>query len=274
MTYTNEEFQKAKQKVLNKLITASTKPVTNPEGFLIVGQPGAGKTTMARVFTDKLQNNVIFISGDEYRRFHPHYRELVNKYGDDAVLHTQKFAGEMTEALINELSSRKYNLIIEGTLRTVEVPAKTKFLLERRGYDVTMAAILVRPEISYLSTIKRYQRMKEFGSVPRQTPKEHHDKVVASIVKNIYFLHRTKEFPHIQIYNRQGERLCDTKETPDLNPGDIFKKEFERPISQKEIEAIVEGYAAYIPQNEILAVLDEYKGTSQQHPSENRGRKR
>lgn len=71
--------------------------------------------------------------------------------------------------------------------------------------------------------------MKEFGSVPRQTPKEHHDRVVASIVKNIDFLHRTKEFLHIQVYNRQGDRLCDTMEVPDLNPRDLFKEEFERP---------------------------------------------
>lgn len=137
-----------------------------------------------------------------------------------------------------------------------------------------MAAILVRPEISYLSTIKRYQRMKEFGSVPRQTPKEHHDKVVASIVKNISFLHRSKEFPHIQVYNRKGERLCDTKETPDINPGDIFRQEFERPLSSDERAAIVKDYSAYVSEDKILKVLDEYKVKAEklQRPSEGRQR--
>ncbi|MBR3074249.1 MAG: zeta toxin family protein, partial [Bacteroidales bacterium] len=148
MTYSREEFEKAKGKILSKLLLPYISPAVEPQAFLIVGQPGAGKTTMARIFTSQLEKNVIFISGDEYRRFHPRFSDLIKQYGDEAVLHTQEFAGKMTEALIDELSSRKYNLIIEGTLRTVEVPAKTKFQLERRGYDVTMAAILVRPEVS------------------------------------------------------------------------------------------------------------------------------
>ena len=265
MEYSVEEFEQAKQKIISRLTPLPVKPVDAPQAYLIVGQPGAGKTTMARLFTSQLKKNVIFISGDEYRRFHPRYDTLVKEHGDDAVFYTQKFAGQMTEALIDELSSRKYNLIIEGTLRTVEVPAKTKFLLDRRGYDVTMAAILVRPEVSYLSTIMRYEKFKQLGSTPRKTPKDHHDLVVSSIVKNIDFLHRTKEFPHIQLYNRQGERLCDTKETPDINPGDLFRKEFERPLSQKERDKIVQEYAAYVSKEEIVSVLDEYKGSLQKH---------
>ena len=269
MTYSREEFEKAKGKILSKLLLPYISPAEEPQAFLIVGQPGAGKTTMARIFTSQLEKNVIFISGDEYRRFHPRFSDLIKQYGDEAVLHTQEFAGKMTEALIDELSSRKYNLIIEGTLRTVEVPAKTKFQLERRGYDVTMAAILVRPEVSYLSTIKRYQRMQKIGSVPRKTPKNHHDLVVSAIAKNIGLLHRTKEFPHIQVYNRQGDRLCDTMETPDINPGDIFKNEFERPLSQQERDRIVKDFAAYVPKDRILAVMDEYKGASTlSHPME------
>jgi len=274
MTCSREEFEKAKSKILSKLLLPYISPADEPQAFLIVGQPGAGKTTMAEIFTNQLEKNVIFISGDEYRRFHPRFSDLVKQYGDEAVLHTQEFAGKMTEALIDELSSRKYNLIIEGTLRTVEVPATTKFKLERRGYDVTMAAILVRPEVSYLSTIKRYQRMQEFGSVPRKTPKNHHDLVVSAIAKNLSILHRTKEFPHIQVYNRQRERLCDTMETPDINPGDIFKKEFERPLSQMERETIVKDFAAYVPKDKILAVMDEYKGVSTlSHPTD-RGREK
>ena len=271
MNYTQDEFEAAKEILIRSLTRKGVYPKEKPVCYMTVGQPGAGKTVMNDAFATKLNRDVISIIGDNYRQRHPHYDELIEKYGDEAVLHTQEFAGKMTEALIDELSHRKYNLIIEGTLRTVEVPAKTKFLLERQGYDVTMAAILVRPEISYLSTIKRYHRMKKYGSVPRQTPKKHHDLVVSAIVKNIDFLHRTKEFPHIQIYNRQGERLCDTKETPEQNPGEIFKKEFERPLSQAEREAIIKDYAAFVSKDKIMAVLDGYSGTSRHLVSADKG---
>ena len=62
-------------------------------------QPGAAKTTMADLFTGVHAGNIIFISGDAYRPFHPHMAELRVHFGDDAVLHTQEFAGRMTEAL-------------------------------------------------------------------------------------------------------------------------------------------------------------------------------
>ena len=64
---------------------------------------------------------------------------------------------------------------IEDTLRTTKVPIETKSKLQQRGYSATLAAILVRPEVSYLGTLKRYQMMKDLGTIPRQTPKEHHD---------------------------------------------------------------------------------------------------
>ncbi|GEM_PF-5904043 len=56
--------------------------------------------------------------------------------------------------------------------------------------------------------------------------------------------------PHVDIAN------CDTQDTPDMNPRE-FKKEFERPLSQAEREAIVKGYEAYVPKEKILTLLDE-----------------
>lgn len=43
----------------------------------------------------------------------------------------------MTEALIDSLSRIEYNLVIEGTLRTAEVPLKTAELLRQRSYGVS-----------------------------------------------------------------------------------------------------------------------------------------
>ena len=91
---------------------------------------------MAKIFVCEYQKNIAFISGDDYRKDHPYFIELQAQYGDDAVLHTQQFAGKMTEALIDDLSLSRYHLIIEGTLRTTDVPLRTHDLLAARGYDV------------------------------------------------------------------------------------------------------------------------------------------
>ena len=102
---------------------------------------------------------------------HPKYHELHRLYGDDYVRYTQAFSSRMTERLVEILSRRHFNLIIEGTLRSTEVPFKTKKLLELQGYTVDLSLILVRPEVSYLSTLKRYKIMEESGMEPRRTAK-------------------------------------------------------------------------------------------------------
>lgn len=258
-TYTPAEFNNKKQVILQNLISSIIKPLNNPQSYFIVGQPGAGKTTLANIFASYLGGNVIFISGDDYRKFHPRYKELHDKYGDDAVLYTQDFSGKMTKALINDLSTQKYNLIIEGTLRTFQVPVETKKLLTSKGYSSTLAAILVRPEISYLSTIKRYLMMKEFGTIPRQTPKEHHDLVVASIIKNLDIIYKNKFFTDIQIFTRESNRIYNMQTTPDINPADIFNKEFGRGLTSNEINLIINDYKEYVSKSDILQIIDEYK---------------
>ena len=42
MTYSMEEFEKAKGKILSKLLLPYISPAEEPHAFLIVGQPGAG----------------------------------------------------------------------------------------------------------------------------------------------------------------------------------------------------------------------------------------
>ena len=112
MNYTMDEFEEAKQQAIYSLLKKGATPKKNPCCYMTVGQPGAGKTTMARIFNEYWCGDVVSINGDEYRRLHPRYDELTAKYGDEAVLHTQEFAGKMTEALIEELSSRKYKRLL------------------------------------------------------------------------------------------------------------------------------------------------------------------
>lgn len=261
--YTLEEFAEAEQKILKYLAPPTLTVNGFPQCFFIVGQPGAGKTTLANIFTGYLGGDVVFISGDDYRKYHPHYMDLQEEYGDNAVLYTQKFAGAMTEELIKDLSDRKYNLIIEGTLRTYEVPVNTKRSLERKGYESTLAAILVRPEISYLSTIKRYNMMKEFGTIPRQTPKEHHDLVVSSIINNLDIIYKNKYFDNIQIYTRDSKRIYDLIEMPHINPAKLFNEEFSRSLSIDEQEVIIQDYKEFVPENNIIKIIEEYKKKSQ-----------
>ena len=138
--FSNSDFQQA----LKRNIRTLTRTVSEqPQALLLGGQSGAGKTTIHRIKQKEYRGNIIIIDGDSYRSQHPHYLELQEKYGKDSVDYTKRFAGKMVEALVEALSQLGYHLLIEGTLRTTDVPRQTAQLLQSRGYQVSLALIAV-----------------------------------------------------------------------------------------------------------------------------------
>lgn len=193
-----------------------------PHAFLLGGQSGAGKTTLQKKIPEKTFMDFAVINGDEYRKSHPNFAELNAKYGAEAVSHTAAWSGAMTEALIDELSQRKYNLIIEGTLRTSEVPLKTATLLKSRGYDVSLALMAVKPEISLVSCQIRYEMMRIVGTTPRVTDPAYHDRIVNDIVHNLTVLEQDDLFSDVYLYNRAGVCLF-PKEGSEQKPSEVLR---------------------------------------------------
>ena len=166
-------------------LTRGKKFSKQPIAILLGGQSGAGKTTIHRIKQKEFQGNIVIIDGDSFRSQHPHYSGLQQEYGKDSVEYTKDFAGKMVESLVTELSHLGYNLLIEGTLRTIDVPKKTAQLLKSRGYEVQLALIATKPKLSYLSTLIRYEELYAINpNQARATPKEHHDFIVNHLVDN------------------------------------------------------------------------------------------
>ena len=158
------------------------------------------------------KGNYIVIDGDTYRAQHPYFRELQEKYGVDSVDYTKMFAGKMVEAVIDKLSSLKYNLIIEGTLRSAAVPINTATLLKSKGYTVDFCLIATKPELSYLTTQLRYLEMMIVDPLQaRATPKDHHDGIVKSLVSNSNELEQSGLFESLQVYKRDLEQVYNSK---------------------------------------------------------------
>lgn len=178
-----------------------------PRAYLLGGQSGAGKTALHKIIRANHDGNIISINGDDYRKFHPRFSELQKTYGDEAVNYTAPWAGRMTEALVDALSTVGYNLIIEGTLRTAEVPTKTATLLRGRDYGVSLALMAVKPEISLVSCQIRYEEMRILGTTPRATDPAHHNKIIDQIVDNLAVLEESGLFDGVFLYNRAQELL-------------------------------------------------------------------
>ncbi|VFI17066.1 zeta toxin family protein [Streptococcus pneumoniae] len=220
--YTDSEFKHALARNLRSL-TRGKKSSKQPIAILLGGQSGAGKTTIHRSSQ------------------HPHYLELQQEYGKDSVEYTKDFAGKMVESLVTELSHLGYNLLIEGTLRTIDVPKETAQLLKNKGYEVQLALIATKPELSYLSTLIRYEELYIINpNQARATPKEHHDFIVNHLVDNTRQLEELAIFERIQIYQRDRSCVYDSKENT-TSAADVLQELLFGEWSQVEKEMLQVG---------------------------------
>ena len=207
--YTGEELEVVFQKIL-KMYKSSYLLSKNPKVFLLGGQPGAGKSGLENMINTK--DEYISISGDDYREYHPRFKEINVEHGREASKYTQQWAAEITEKLIKELREEKYNLIIEGTLRTAELPLKEARAFKKAGYEVELNVVVVKPEKSRLGTLERYETMLKQDKTPRMTPKEHHDLVVNNIGNNLEIIYNSKAFDNIKLFDRGNNLLYNYKE--------------------------------------------------------------
>ncbi len=226
--FTEKDLEDKKNIVWNDL-SKNAKSVEKPHGYVLGGQPGAGKSSLTEKIRAEFQGNVIVINGDDYRKEHPRYKEIEEdsaRKGINASTRTGVWAGKIVEAMLEKAADEKYNIIIEGTFRTVEAPSRTLAGLKDKGYQTTVAIKTCPAEISYASTIERAEYEKSLGGYGRLTPKSHHDLVVSSLSKNAEQVYLTGLADNFRVESRE-QVLYDSRE--DTGP---FKLE----IIQNELD--------------------------------------
>lgn len=220
---TEKEYKNSYKQIKGILLNEKNKE-NYPLATLIGGQPGSGKSELTKYI--KSQNeNTIAIDGDYIREFHPHLEEIVKEYGMEYPKVTQPFVNRAVEQLIDDLSRDKYNLIIEGTLRDINVPIKTARMLDERDYLVELYIVATNKELSWQSTIERGDNMEDSGKIPRYVDKAHHDRIAEALPETVMDLVNEESIYNIVIMRRDQSIIYDKNEIPDLDPKDILERE-------------------------------------------------
>lgn len=217
-TYTYDEFDE-KYNEIYKSITKQKQRTDKPVAYIMGGQSGAGKSCIA----DFIENNYLD-------------NNAVNINGDDYVDYTRKFSSEVTERLIDECSDKKYPLLIEGTLRSYEVPCKTCTLLKNKEYEVNLFVMATKPIISYIGTLMRYEKMLKIGTLARKTTKEQHDEIILKIINNLDRIYKSYKFDNIVLINRTRDIIYNMDSTPTINPSKILKQYHMSALTDIELE--------------------------------------
>ena len=104
-----------------------------------------------------------------------------------------------------------------------------------------MALIATKPELSYLSTLIRYEELYAIDpNQARATPKEHHDGIVEHLVDNLRELETDKLFDQIQIYQRDRTCVYDS-ETEKSSATDVLQECLFGKWGQVEEEMLKQG---------------------------------
>ncbi|MDR2066217.1 MAG: zeta toxin family protein [Endomicrobium sp.] len=199
-----EGFELAWQKLMER---ANAIPQNNKTAFVLGGQPGSGKSSSAeKIKQEFLGGNCIFISGDDFRKYHPKYKEINEQFHSQMHEYTSEFASKMTELSIRRAAERNYNIIIEGTFRTTKAPLYTLEQLKQNGYKTGVAIVACPKDLSWLSAIERYKKERETGGDGRVVSKEAHDYVVSVLGDNAQSVYNQKNvYDAFVVYKRDNK---------------------------------------------------------------------
>ena len=142
-------FEKIKKKYLREQT-----PSNNPQGVILGGQPGSGKSGLPKQIIQEFKEEFIFISTDDLRLEHPAYQSLQQnpETVQNAANDVSIYANYWTEKLIKYCIENKYNLIIDSTLGgKIQSNYNTINMFINNSYQVHLRVMSVPAIISKLS---------------------------------------------------------------------------------------------------------------------------
>ena len=212
-----DEYNKAYH-ILKKSLIKNKFPVEKPVAITLGGQPGAGKSNLYDIARNRFSNNIVELDCDAFRIYHPYYYQIKKIFGQDDAIKTNPFVFRAVDSLINELSDKKYNLIIESSLNSPNSALDNGRNLPPKGYKVELQIMATPKQVSWQGTIDRYNRELKNGGNPRAVSKEFHDKVVENICNSLDIVKKSGLMSNILIYDRNKNCLYNMQKDKNIDP--------------------------------------------------------
>lgn len=221
---TTEQFNASFEKAWAQ-ISRQTTQVTNPSVFVLGGLPGSGKSRLGALVSEKLDNNVVMINGDELRLYHPNAKALQAEYGASWVDKAQDYSGKMVETAIQQSIKEQKNAIVEGTFRTSKTPINTLSEYQKNGYQTHVAILAVDKDDAWDATLERLNKAEK--GEQRATPKSHFNKVVEAIGHSADEVLLSGKADNFSVYTldslRQGKAVFDSN-VDSKQPSEVINK--------------------------------------------------
>ncbi|MBN3815145.1 AAA family ATPase [Paraburkholderia sp. Se-20369] len=201
-------MQRAYGRVEREAIDGSREQA-EPRAILLGGQPGTGKTAIARQAMAELSEHggAVLIDADRMRENHPLYSQLLRQDPQHAADLTHAEAGRWAGRLTTAASEAHRNLVIDGTMRNPESLHNLARRLKARGYTLEVRGVAMPAEVSLTRAQLRTEREIATTGVGRVVNPQQHDQAYAGMVETVALLEREKAVDRIQIVDRHHREV-------------------------------------------------------------------
>ncbi len=146
------EYPEILQKIVRDFSLEASKG-ENPEMARIAGLSGSGKTTQllpaVEAYFRAKNKTPILIAARRFVQYHPHYNEILARYGAKNVRKmTDEFATIMMFLTLNALTREGYDIILDVTFLDPEIEGILLKFLKAGSYSYFITMIAVAPEVA------------------------------------------------------------------------------------------------------------------------------
>lgn len=185
----------------------------NPTISYMVGQPGAGKTSLGRYILiqyNERGESAVEVSSDKIATYHRDYSELLKLLPDECYTISRQFVKPAEPRIMEILIQNKLNILLEKSLSKGERDYENLRYLKSKGYRVEINIMAVDRYESLLSCIERDINLLELGYDPRPIARINHDRMYDSFLYEIMEITRRGLCDTINVFAR-GEVLTKPK---------------------------------------------------------------
>ncbi|MBO6233712.1 MAG: zeta toxin family protein [Clostridia bacterium] len=193
--------------LIKKYYLTNITPEDKPIAVIVGAQPGSGKGSLIGYSKNKFDDtsNVIIITTDDYKPFHPKASEIAKKYPTYYSAVVDVDSSMWTNEILNEAIENKYNFILEVTFKNDRI-IKTLEKLKEKGYTIIIRSLAVSYIESLLSAFERYEKQVQVRSWGRFFNPLEYNYTYENIPNTLENIENSRCFDAIEIF-RRGESI-------------------------------------------------------------------
>ncbi|MFE6483092.1 zeta toxin family protein [Streptomyces sp. NPDC057757] len=206
-----------------------------PVALYIMGQPGAGKTTITeRIVQAQAVNEAVRICADDLKQFHPFHDALMWHNSRTAGLRLRKDLKVWKRQIMRFAVHHRAHVVIEISPDRPEEFLRSAVALSRQGYQIKLITLAVRAADSFQSVACRYATTRTPDMPARFTTRNGHHTCFRATEGALRQAENAGSVDRIMLVDRQGKPLWSSRRQNRLSASQLLVEQRNRPYEAAE----------------------------------------